>query len=184
MVGSLATKGHIDLLDALPVLLSRFPDIRVVFAGQDGEQGGRRRIEDRVTELGLWDRVVFAGVRDDVPAVLAASDVLVHLPREEAFGLAAAEAMAAGLPVIASKVGGCQEIVRDLQTGFLISPGDTAALTHCLHLLFDGKEGVARRARLGSAGRRIAERCFSRRRQIVALEQLYQDLCDGKRGSD
>ena len=112
-----------------------------------------------------------------MPALLPALDMLVHLPRDEAFGLALAEAMAAGLPTVATDIGGCREVVRDGVTGLLVPPGDAPALTEALERLLDPQVGPARRIILGEAGRRIVAEKFSRERQLDLLQALYRELC-------
>jgi glycosyltransferase involved in cell wall biosynthesis len=124
----------------------------------------------------MTDRLRFTGPREDVPLLLPALDALVHLPRDESFGLTLAEAMAAGLPTVTTNIGGCREIVRDCVTGLLVPPGDASALTEALEWLLDPEEGAARRAAFGEAGRRVVAENFSRERQIDLLQALYHEI--------
>jgi glycosyltransferase involved in cell wall biosynthesis len=115
------------------------------------------RLGALAAELGIGERVQLLGLRDDVAEVLQAADVFVHpAVWGEAFGLTIAEAMAAGLPVVASRVGGIPELVTHGETGLLVPPGDAGALAGALNLLAaDAQE----RARLGAnARRRVLER--------------------------
>jgi glycosyltransferase involved in cell wall biosynthesis len=177
MVGRLDAKGQAALIDALPALAPAHPGLRVFLIGGEGRAGERARLTARAAAAGEADRLIFLGPREDVPALLPAFDALVHLPRDESFGLAPAEAMAAGLPTIATAVGGCREVVRDGETGLLVPPGDAPALAGALLWLLDPAQGAARRAALGRAGRRVVEREFSRERQVTLLQALYGALC-------
>ncbi|HVE87843.1 MAG TPA: glycosyltransferase family 4 protein [Myxococcales bacterium] len=110
-------------------------------------------------ELGVEAKVTFAGLRDDVHALLAGCDVFVHpAVWEEAFGLTIAEAMAAGCAVVASRTGGIPEVVEDGVSGLLVPPGDPGALASTLDLL--GERADLRR-QLGANARRRAQQRFS-----------------------
>jgi glycosyltransferase involved in cell wall biosynthesis len=138
-------KGHAVLLAAA----ERLPagsDLRFVFAGAGSEEAALRR---RAGQLGV--AVVFAGFQKDIGACLAAADVVAMPSLQEGLGVAALEAMAAGLPVVASRVGGLGEAVVDGETGVLVAPGDPVALARALAEL---ARDPGRRARLGAAGRR------------------------------
>src|SRR5206468_11016146 len=87
----------------------------------DGEE--RKRLEEQATRLGLRQAVVFLGARDDVPRLLAAADVYVHPSLFEALPTSLLEAMATGLPVVATRVGGVPEIVAHGRTGLLVEAG-------------------------------------------------------------
>jgi len=115
---------------------------------------GLRELRER---LGLTRQVVFTGARRDLPAVMAALDLLVHPSREESFGRVVVEAMAAGKPVVASAVGGVPEIVEDGVTGYLVPPSDPAALAARICALAD----PAVRRRMAQAARARAERSFA-----------------------
>ena len=177
VIGRLDTKGQDDLLTVAPALVCPHPTLRLVFIGSEGQNGDQSRLRAQAEAAGLADRLIFAGPREDVPALLPALDILVHLPRDEAFGLALAEAMAAGLPTVATDIGGCREIVQDGVTGLLVPPGNAPALTEALERLLDPQDGPARRMAQGEAGRRIVAEKFSRERQLDLLQALYYELC-------
>ena len=122
--------------------------------GRTGEAGTTARFGDSGR---LQDRLILTGPREDIPAALAAFDVLAHLPRDESFGLALVEAMAAGLPTVATDIGGCREVVRHDVTGLLTPPGDSAALTRALSRFAVGSgaaasDGRGRRAESAEEG--------------------------------
>jgi glycosyltransferase involved in cell wall biosynthesis len=168
-----AAKGVVHLLRAFdrvdPGIGARLPVLIYFGDGPDLEQ--LKRVG---SELGARDRVIFAGYRDDAAALSGGADVCV-VPSvwAEAFGLAALEPMASGVPVIASRVGGIPEIVVDGETGVLVTAGDEAALATALgRLLSDAGE----RQRLGQAGATRARRHFSRE---VALAPLLEIIASG-----
>lgn len=147
-VGRLITnKGPQHLLDALPEVIDRFPAAECWFVG-DGPL--RRELERRAREAGLERNVSFLGERDDVPDLLRQSDVFVRPSLSEGLPLAVLEAMASGLPVLATPVGGTPELVEDDATGFLIEPSDVSALKDRLVRLLgdeDLRENMGRRGR-------------------------------------
>jgi glycosyltransferase involved in cell wall biosynthesis len=166
-VGELTARKNFGLLlDALPPLVDAHPRLTVLVAGE-GEE--RARLEDRIAELGLGERFRLLGFRRDVPDLLAAADLLVHPARVEGFGYAPAEAMAAGLPVVASDASSLPEIVRNGETGILVVPDDVEALRSAIGTYLDDP---ARRARDGAAGRERVRREFSPRARLDELEEI------------
>jgi glycosyltransferase involved in cell wall biosynthesis len=122
-----------------------------------GDGPDRSALERTLRRLGLDESVRLAGARDDVPSLLADADVFVLSSRSEGSPVSVIEAMAAGLPVVASRVGGVPELVEDGETGFLVPPEDPQALTRVLARLL---EDHTLRRRLGDAGRQRARREF------------------------
>jgi glycosyltransferase involved in cell wall biosynthesis len=157
-------KGHMTLLDAL----ARTPEVRAALVGVGEEHAA---VEARASELGLADRVRFLGWRRDVDAILAAADALV-LPSlaNECLPYAILEAMAHGLPVIGTDVAGIPEEIADGETGFVVAPGDAAALAERLRRLAADPE--LRRA-MGEAGRRRVAAEFSLQRMAAATTAVW-----------
>lgn len=134
VVGAVASltpkKDHHTLLAAFAVGLARGADpTRLVLVG-----GGRLDAELRAVagQLGIADRVVFAGARDDVMALLPAFDIFALSSRHEGLPIALVEAMATGLPAVATTVGGVPELITDGEDGLLVPPGDTSAFAAAL----------------------------------------------------
>jgi glycosyltransferase involved in cell wall biosynthesis len=158
-------KGHRDLLAAAPRVLERYPDARFVIAG-DGEL--RAELERLAEPLG--DRVVLLGARDDVPDLLASFDVFAFPSRFEGLCLAVIEAQAAGVPVVATPVGGIRETVVDGETGWLVPPRDVEALAERIVFCLDHADDAGRVAE--EAQRRVRER-FSVERMVAETLALY-----------
>ncbi len=165
-------KGHPWLIAGAPAVVREFPDVRFVFAG-DGEL--RPQFEVQAARLGLADKFMFLGRRSDIPEILASCDVAVLPSRAEGLPNAVLEYMAAGLPTIASRVGGNAELVQDGLTGLLVPSEDADALAGALLQLLRDPE-LARQ--IGSAGQRFAIENFSFERLIREVDELYTELLD------
>jgi glycosyltransferase involved in cell wall biosynthesis len=168
MVANLrAEKGHDVLIEAAVEVLRRHPDARFELVG-DGPM--RDTLGALAAARGVADAVTFAGHCDDVAARLAAADLFVLPSRSEAFPNAVLEAMAAGLPIVASGVGGILELIDDGRTGVLVPPGEADALADGLcRVIAD----PALAARLGDAGRAEAHARYSFDRMVGTFERLY-----------
>ena len=171
MVGRLSPeKGQIVQLRALPAVLAAFPQATCVFAG---EGPTRAALEAEIRLLGIADRVVLLGFRRDVPMVLAALDLFVQPSIYEGFGLSLLEAMAAGLPSVASRVGGIPEVIEDGHTGLLVPPQDPAALASAIIRLLGDRDGARR---LGEAAAGRARDKYSLARVAARVDELYRDI--------
>jgi glycosyltransferase involved in cell wall biosynthesis len=162
-------KGHAHLLDAAPEIMRQCPAARFVFVG-DGET--RSTLEAQARRLGVGDRVLFTGFRDDVPSLLAGMDVVVLPSLNEGMGRVLVMAMALGKPIVATRVGGVPELLAHGAAGRLVPPGDAATLTDAVcALLRDPDQATA----LGEAGRRRAGR-YSAPAMVESLAQVYRDV--------
>jgi glycosyltransferase involved in cell wall biosynthesis len=160
-----APKDFLTLVRALGRLPS--DSFEAVIVGEGPE---RARLEAEIEALGLTERVSLAGERRDVPHLLAAADVFVLSSASEGMPVSVLEAMAAGLPVVASRVGGVPEQVADGETGLLVEPGGADELAAALGRLI-GDRGLRRR--LGAAGRARAEQAFALEPFRRAHVELY-----------
>lgn len=171
IVASLDSKGHDDLLVAAAEVARAGVDIRVVAVGEG--QWGRPEIERRARELGLAAKVHLLGFRADIPRILAGSDLFVLPTLSEGLSIAIMEAMAAGLPVVTTAVGGNAELVAEGVTGFLVPPADPRALAAAMSALaHDPGRGRA----FGQAGRARILADFTMDRMLNAYARMYWEL--------
>jgi N-acetyl-alpha-D-glucosaminyl L-malate synthase BshA len=138
-----------------------------------GDGPDRAACERLVCELGLNKRVAFLGERDALPPLLAPADVFLLASREESFGLSALEAMACGVPVVATRVGGVPEVVEHGVSGLLAEAEDPAGYSRAVSELLGDRE----RARaMGAAARRSVEERFQRDAIVSRYEDLYREV--------
>jgi glycosyltransferase involved in cell wall biosynthesis len=160
-------KGHDTLIDAVPSVLRRFPDATFAIAVGGPEN---TRLTSHAAKRGVADSLSWLGHRDDVERLAAAADIFVLPSRSEAFPNALLEAMAAGLPAIATRVGGIPEIVDDGRTGLLVRRDDPAQLADALcRLMADERLAAA----LGAAARQRIRSSYSFERMTAQFEALY-----------
>jgi len=161
-------KDHDTLLQALSLLPGR--KFKAALVG-----GGEREtfFRKKAGELGFRDNVIFLGERRDVPQILAASDIFVLSSNWEGLPRSIIEAMMAGLPVVATRVGGVPELVEDGVTGFLIPPRDPDALAEALQRLIADPE---LRRRMGQAGREKALKEFTLDRMLRETKRVYNGI--------
>ena len=167
-------KGHHLLFESVAVLRPRFPQIRVLVFGT-GSQAHTARIQRLIHQHQLDDTVILCGFRQNVTAYLAALDLLV-LPslRTEGLPMAIIEAMALRVPVVASDVGGVQELIEDRVSGRLLPPGDLSALTDAIEQAIEHPE----------TGREWAEEAYARYSAAYtgeAMARSYHLLLKGDR---
>lgn len=160
-------KSHETLIAAAAMLVGAYPALRFLIVG-DGPR--RRALEALAAARGLGAHMEFLGHREDVPRALASADAFVLPSRSEAFPNSAIEAMAAGLPVVASAVGGLLDLIDHGRTGLLVPPSDPEALAAALRSLIDDP---ARAASIGDAARADVHQRYSFDRMIASFEDLY-----------
>lgn len=171
-------KDHATLLHATALVVRDAPEFRLVIAGDGPCMSELRALTAR---LNLTDRVQFLGLVHDVPALLRQARMKVLSSVSEGISLTLLEAMATGLPVIATRVGGTPEVVRDAGTGLLVPPRDPAALaTALLRVQRDDAFAI----QVGEAGRQRVEQVFDIRRMVAQYEQLYEQWVGGIDRSD
>ena len=166
----IAYKGHEYFLEAWAEVCRTFPDAVALLVG-DGPM--RAQLEADAHARGIAARVRFLGMRRDVPALLAAADLLAHPSTQEGFCNALIEAMAAARPVVTTDVGGNREAVVDGETGVIVPTRDAGRLAAAIIAVLEQPD---RGASWGRAGRRrVAER-FQRSRMVPQYEALYDEL--------
>jgi glycosyltransferase involved in cell wall biosynthesis len=166
-------KGQEDFVRAAALIIQNHPDTEFIIAGEDKSPARENRIalEKLIHELGLDENVKLVGWVDDVPALLATLDLFVSSALSEPFGLAIVEAMAAGVPVVATASEGAREIINDHRSGRLTPIGDVASLARALdELLNDETE----RHRLAQNAQAAARERFSLERMVEGVEEVYE----------
>ena len=172
-------KGLEQLLEAAALLRPAHPDARYLIVGETAPSDTAYLdvLKRLAAAHGVADRVVFTGLRSDIPAVLAAADVSVMPSLNEALSNVLLESMAAGAPTVATRVGGTPEVIVDGATGLLVPPGDARTLAAAIARLLADR---ALASRIGHAARRLIHDHFSVDRMVTATEQLYLDLLTRK----
>lgn len=170
----IAYKGHVDLIDALVSRRDALPDWELLCVGRDDGIG--ETLATRARAGGIEARIRFLGARADVPALLSSAHIALLCSHEEGFPNAVIESMAAGLPVIATRVGGVPEAVEHDETGLLVPARDPVALGNAIEAL---ARDPSRRARMGDAGRARAHRFFGLDPCVRSYSELYGRLRRG-----
>ena len=163
-------KGHRYLIEAMPAILERFPNIQVLFFGKGPMQN---ELSALIAQKQLQNCIRFAGFRTDLPRWLGGLDLVVHPAEMEGLGVSLLQAAAAGVPVIASRAGGMPEAVADQKTGLLIEPGNVSQLEASILKLL---EDASLRSEYGKAGRgRILDE-FSVEQMVYGNLSIYRSL--------
>jgi L-malate glycosyltransferase len=168
-------KGLEHLITAAAILKARNQEAQFLIVGETApsQRAYLDELKSRATSHGVADRIVFAGLRSDAPALLAAADVAVMPSLNEALSNVLLESMAAGAPTVATRVGGTPEALFDEQTGLLVPPGDSQSLAAAISRLLNDRELASR---LGGAARRFVHDHLSVERMVSETEQLYSEL--------
>lgn len=164
------SKGYIVLIEAVPLVLEKLPRARFVLIGEGSE---RDHLEKRVRELGVTSSVDFLGERVDASNLLPEFDILVLPSLIEGMPNAVLEAAAAGIPIVATRVGGVPEVVRDSHTGLLVEPGSSPCLARALVRM--GQDETLRADCRKKAKELVVSR-FREREELSRTEGLYLGL--------
>ena len=161
-------KGHVELIKAAALVVRRNPNTVFLLVGQD--RGIRKNLEALVQQLGLVDHIIFFDQRYDIPQLLAASDISVLPSNEEGFSNVVLESMAAGLPVVATRVGGNPEAIVDGMTGWLVPPQNPEQLADkIIDLLNDPRKA----RRWGEQGEKRIKENFLVENMVEGYLKLY-----------
>ncbi|OEU50018.1 MAG: hypothetical protein BA861_00190 [Desulfobacterales bacterium S3730MH5] len=166
----IAYKGHSDLLKAARLVIDQIHEARFLLVGED--RGIQRDLENEVLELGISEHVKFLGGRDDIPYLLAASDLSVLPSHEEGFSNVILESMAAGLPVVASRVGGNAEAVLDGVSGWLVPLRNSEIMAEKIIDLLKEPE---KSKKWGEVGKRRIKDLFSIEKMVQKHLRLYEE---------
>ena len=165
----LPIKGPMILLKAMDRVWQKYPDVQLVYVGKGELQ---ETLHTQALQRGLSDRVKFLGWRDDVHEIMPVFDLFVLPSLNEGMGRVLVEAMAAGKPVVASKVGGIPDLVKDGKNGLLVEPGDIYGLSFAIQELLINKKI---RDEMGEKGKNMAQ-SFSVEKMIEKINDLYYML--------
>jgi glycosyltransferase involved in cell wall biosynthesis len=166
-----AFKGHPILVRAARSIVEQSPRAYFVFVGH-ADPGIQQGLWELATQDGVDGRLRFTGVRDDIPRLMDAMDVVTLPSRNEACSMAIIEAMAMGKPVVATRTGGNPELVDDHHTGLLVERTPEALAGAISSLLND----ASTRDRMGQAGRTRARSLFSAQTMVTNIESLYRQV--------
>jgi glycosyltransferase involved in cell wall biosynthesis len=173
-------KGHADFVEAAALGRDRFPEAAFLVVGDSllNSSEFKEGLAARMRALDLEKTVRFVGFRNDVPDVLSQLTAMISASWAEPFGRTVMEAMALGVPVVATDAGGTPELIRDGQNGLLVPPHDPPALARAIMRLADDPE---LRARVGAGGRAAISAQFDVHREVADLASLYRDVLARRR---
>lgn len=170
-IGRLSSvKGYEYLIEAMDLLVDRGEDIRLVIVGDGPEKARLRALTD---EYGLYGKVTFVEPTLDTPRMLSIMDIFVSSSTQEGLGLSVAEALASGKPVIASDVGGVGSLIKDRETGMLVSPENGKAIADAVSILTKDRE---LRNRLAAAGQELVKEDFALGCMVDGIEKVYREV--------
>lgn len=167
-------KGHSDVIDAMPEIVAKYPTIRFLFVGRDTGILGSLREQARA--LGVLEHIVFTGERRDIPELMAAMDLFVSASHQEGFSNVLLEAMASGLPIVATRVGGNPEAVKDGVTGIIVAPHSARQIEQALMVMLGDREKARE---MGQHGRARVSELFSYEAMISGLRMFYGEVLSG-----
>jgi glycosyltransferase involved in cell wall biosynthesis len=167
-------KGHHYLIEAAPEILSRYPDTQFLFFGQGPLQS---KLQQLCKKHNIADKVHFPGFRNNLEHILPCLDVVVHPATMEGLGVSLLQAAAAGVPIVASRVGGIPEVVQDGVNGYLVEAGSVKEIVHgvCEFLRHPDKAKC-----FGEAGRDMVRSRFSIGAMVSGNLRVYRELLSGK----
>ena len=169
----LPIKGPVYLLKAMAEIWQSHPQIQLIYVGKgDLEED----VKKEAYRIGVSDKVAFLGWRDDIPEIMQVLDIFVLPSLNEGMGRVLVEAMAAGRPIVASRVGGIPDLVKDGQNGFLVKPSDVSDLSFAIKKLLDDKK---MREEMGKKGRALAKD-YSVEKMVDKIDALYTSLYQEK----
>ena len=166
----ISRKGHYFLIEAIPKIIKNLPQSRFLFFGRGPL---KEQLIEQCLKKGVQDYVNFAGFRNDISRILPRLDLVVHPALMEGLGVSLIQAAAAGVPVVATKVGGIPEIVRDGFNGLLVEPGSTEAIASSVIELLNDRITAKR---LGDNGKKLVIDEFSIDSMVRGNINIYRQL--------
>lgn len=168
-------KGYCYLLRAMPEIIRRRPQARLALIGSGEDEA---KLKQLAAELSIASRVHFLGWRSDVPRILPACDVYVQPSLSEGLPMSILEAAAAGLPIVATNVGGIPEVLTNGENAILIAPCDELALSEAISPLLSN---AAQASGLGARLRQHVNEHYSAQAMAAAYTDLYRAILDGSK---
>jgi len=165
----LPIKGPEYLIRAMQRVWCKYPDVKLVFVGK-GEL--KKKLMTMANDMGVVDRVLFPGWRDDIHNIMPLFEIFVLPSLNEGMGRVIVEAMAAERPVVASNIGGIPDLVIDGETGILVEPCDVIGLAVSIEYLLGNPD---RGRRMGQSGRQRSK-LFTEKRMVEQTDRLYRKL--------
>ena len=174
MIGRLSPiKGHIYFIQAAKILLQRYPQTKFLIAGPDA-QVTQERLKRIACQLGVIDNFIFLGIVPDLEVLISALDIgVVCSTGSETICRVLLQFMAAGKPVVGTRINGIQDVIEDNQNGFLVHPGDSHQLAEAISRLFPDSE---LREKMGNASRKLVESRYSLPAFADKTEKLYRQV--------
>jgi glycosyltransferase involved in cell wall biosynthesis len=175
-------KGQDYFLESLVEVVKSYPNTKALIVGASepghGSMDFYEYLKKKAKELGISQNTIFTGFREDIPAIMAASDIIVHSASEpEPFGRVIVEAMAAGRPVIATAAGGAAEIFEDQRTGILVEPKNAASMSKAIIQLL-GNKSFAKK--MGEQAQIDVKNRFTIEQHIRAVQSIYTRILNKK----
>ncbi|MCL0067881.1 glycosyltransferase [Peptococcaceae bacterium] len=167
-------KGQIYLIKAAKIVLKEFPDVHFLIVGDDKtNEKTAQKLKDMIRAEGLSDYITFTGIRQDVPEILAITDIFVFPSLWEGFALVVLEAIAAEVPIVATDVGIIREVLIDKENGLIVPPKDAEALAKSIKFMLKNPEKARE---MGIKGKKTVGR-FSIENTVQRYEELYLKYC-------
>jgi glycosyltransferase involved in cell wall biosynthesis len=171
-------KGHIEFLNAAFIVLESVPDTKALIVGDfsDGDESYQKIIQAIINDSGYCDRIIMTGYIKDVSSIYSIMDLCLHTSIEpEPFGLVIIEAMANGVPVIASDRGAPKEIITDGVNGYIVNPGSSRMIADVAIRLLDDDE---LRIKIGESGRQHVLQHYNEKDYAHSVESIYAQVLD------
>lgn len=167
-------KGHTYLIQALPIVLEKFPYIKLILAGSGRDEN---KLKNQVNSLGIDEHIIFLGHINNVFKFLEHIDLFVLPSRSDALPVAIIEAMSVGLPIVATNVGGIPEMIENDKTGILVSPQDSEELANAIIYLLSNP---TKAKEMGLSGKKVALEKFTELEYVKKYKKLYENLINQK----
>jgi len=166
-------KGQKAFIQSAFIVLEKYPKAKFLIVGKAKKEKYKKQLQELVVKLGLQDKIIFTGKRDDIPQILSILDIFALSTLKEGFARVIIEAMACARPVIATRVGGNSEAVIDGRTGFIIPVNSPDILAQKTMELIENKD---KRKQMGKVGRERVVNNFSLEHYVERIEKTYNEF--------